>query len=329
MKLLVTGVRGFLGTVLERQAVTAGWIVSGLDFGLYDEPETYPRSDFQDLQVDDLRGYDAVVHLAGISSDAACELRSAAATRINGAAAVKLARKAKVAGVRRFVFASSCSTYGFAPNQISTERSLCAPLSTYARSKLQAETGILAQATSSFLPTALRIATLYGLSSSLRTDLVVNAMVASAQISGEISLHGTGEQARPLINVEDAALVILDLLKAGDDEVRGQIFNVTDFSTGYCIAHIAELVRAAVPGSRIVRHPSAADHRYYLADGSRLHALCRRSLRRLDVGIADIANALSHADWQRRASAPNSNRARGLQNLLERGELTDDLCWRG
>jgi nucleoside-diphosphate-sugar epimerase len=334
VRILITGSRGYLGAVLEKQALDAGWVVSGLDMDLYRDSTSAPESEdsrayFQQLQTADLTGYQAIVHLAGISSDAASDLRPHAAARINGTAAVELARRAKNAGVPRFVFASTCSVYGSAPDRVSSERSRCAPISNYAQSKLEAEQGILAQASTTFAPVVLRFATLYGLSPNLRTDLVVNSMVTSAWLSGEISLHGSGEQSRPLVDVQDAASTVLDVLKAGDDEMRGEIFNVTDGSNGYSVADIAELVRRQVPGSRIVHHPAAADRRHYMADGSRIRSLCRGPSRPLEEGIAELSDALRHSDWQRRATAQECNRARRLSHLLERGELTDDLRWCG
>lgn len=325
----MTGVRGFVGAVLEQQAADAGWTVDGVDLDLYQDASAGPRvaapSDFRELRVEDMTGFDAVVHLAAISSDAACDLRAEPADRLNGAAAIDLAKLAKRAGVARFVFASSCSVYGSAPNRVSTERSPCTPISTYARAKLSAEAGIRAEASSTFSPTILRFATLYGLSPNLRSDLVVNTMVASAQMHGEINLHGSGQQSRPLLHVRDAACTILDVLKAGEDDMRGQVFNVTDDSTGYSIAEIAEMVRRRVPGSRVVLHPAATDRRHYRVDGTRLHRFCRRPSTSLEDGLAEVADGLSSPDWQRRASALHSNRARGLRHLLERGDFGDDL----
>lgn len=340
MKILVTGVRGFVGSVLEQLAVDAGWAVSGVDLDLYRDStfatedlhspdhRTGTGSDFQEIQVEDLVGYDAVVHLAAISSDAACDLSSIHAASLNGAAAVKFARTAKKAGVARFVFASSCSVYGSAPFRISTERSRCTPIGTYAKSKLAAERGIRAEASSTFSPTVLRFATLYGLSPNLRSDLVVNTMVAAAQMHGEITLHGSGTQCRPLLHVRDAVSAILDVLKSSEDEMRGQVFNVTDESTGYSIAEIAEMVRQRVPGSRVVHHRAATDRRHYRVDGTRLQLFCRPPSVHLEDGLAEVADALRNMEWQRRASAPESNRARCLAQLLERGELHDDLRWR-
>jgi nucleoside-diphosphate-sugar epimerase len=336
MRILVTGVRGFVGAVLEQQAVDAGWAVDGVDLDLYQEssPSSVPIvpgdgsrvvSDFRELRVEDVAGFDAVVHLAAISSDAACDLRADQADRLNGSAAIDLARLAKRAGVGRFVFASSCSVYGSAPNRVSTERSECTPISTYARSKLGAEAGIKAEASSTFAPTILRFATLYGLSPNLRSDLVVNTMAASAEMTGEINLHGSGEQSRPLLHVRDAASTILDVLKSGEEDMRGQVFNVTDESTGYSIAQIADMVRRRVPGSRVVHHPAATDRRHYRVDGTRLHRYCRRPSIRLEEGLAEVADGLPLPDWQRRAAALESNRARGLRHLLERGDFGDDL----
>ena len=340
MRIMITGVRGFFGAVLERQALDAGWTVSGVDLDLYrnsppsDEksPSVHRppgmRSGFEELRIEDLMGFDAVVHLAGISSDAACDLRADGAHRLNGEAAIEFARLAKRAGVGRFVFASSCSVYGAARDRISTERSPCRPVSIYAHSKLAAEAGMNAEASSTFSPTALRFATLYGLSPNLRSDLVVNTMVASAQMSGQIMLHGSGRQSRPLLHLRDAAATILDVLKSSEDEMRGQVFNVTDESTGYSIAEIADVVKRQVPGSHIVRQPAATDRRHYRVDGTRLRQFCRPPTVRLEDGVAEVAAGLRSTDWQRRAAAPESNRARWLRQLLERGELDDDLRWR-
>jgi nucleoside-diphosphate-sugar epimerase len=332
MTILVTGVRGFLGAVLEQQAVDAGWAVDGIDLDLYQAVQSNgtpgPRAEFQELTEEHLAGYDAVVHLAAISSDAACDLRADSAVRANGAAAVEFARRAKRAGVRRFVFASSCSVYGSAPARISNEGSRCSPISAYARSKLAAEIGIRAEASSAFSPTVLRFATLYGLSPNLRSDLVVNTMVAAAHMNGEINLHGTGEQSRPLLHVRDAASTILDVLKSSEDEMRGQVFNVTDDSTGYSIAEIAELVRRRVPGSHVKRHPAATDRRHYRVDGTRIRRFCQRRAVQLEEGLAEVSDNMRSADWQRKAAAPQSNRAGRLRHLLEQGELNDDLRWR-
>lgn len=332
MTILVTGARGFLGTVLHDQAVEAGWAVNGIDLDLYQNPDAAAsdpqRSEFQELTVEDLAGYEAVVHLAAISSDAACDLSADSAAKANGDAAIEFARRAKRAGVRRFVFASSCSVYGSAPNRISHEESACAPISTYAQSKLAAEAGIRAEASSTFSPTVLRFATLYGLSPNLRSDLVVNTMVAAAHMNGEIQVHGSGRQSRPLLHVRDAASTILDVLKSSEDEVRGEVFNVTDDSTGYSIAEIAELVRQRVPGSRIRHHPAAIDRRHYRVDGRRIRRFCQRRSVQFEEGLAEVADNMGSADWQRRAAAPQSNRAGRLRHLLELGELGDDLRWR-
>jgi nucleoside-diphosphate-sugar epimerase len=153
-------------------------------------------------------------------------------------------------------------------------------------------------------------------------------MVAAAHMNGEINLHGTGEQSRPLLHVRDAASTILDVLKSSEDEVRGQVFNVTDDSTGYSIAEIAELVRRRVPGSHVKRHPAATDRRHYRVDGTRIRRFCQRRAVQLEEGLAEISDNMRSADWQRKAAAPQSNRAGQLRHLLEQGELNDDLRWR-
>jgi nucleoside-diphosphate-sugar epimerase len=153
-------------------------------------------------------------------------------------------------------------------------------------------------------------------------------MVASATMSGEIEVHGSGEQSRPLVHVGDAASTVLDVLSAPEEDVRGRVFNVTDETTGYSVADIAELVKRRVPGSRIVHHPAATDRRHYRVDGTRVRTLCRRPPLQLAAGLEEVADGLRNALWQNRACAQESNRARQLSYLLDRGDLSDELRWR-
>jgi nucleoside-diphosphate-sugar epimerase len=153
-------------------------------------------------------------------------------------------------------------------------------------------------------------------------------MATSDQMRGEIVVHGTGRQSRPLLHVRDAASTILELLKSSEDEMRGEVFNVTDGSPGYSIAEIAEIVRRRVPSSRVVHQPAATDRRHYRVDGSRLQRHCQHPFVRIEEGVDEVTDGLRHADWQGRASAPESNRAGRLLHLLEQGELGDDLRWR-
>jgi len=214
MKVLITGHDGYIGAVLAPTLRDAGHEVAGLDSFLFEgcalgpEPAGIPalRLDVRDVEVEDLRGFDAVVHLAAISKDPLGHLDPKRTYEINHLATVRLARLAKRAGVERFVFASSCSLYGAAsPNDLLTESAPFNPVTPYGRSKVLAERDLSKVADDDFSPVFLRNATVYGYSPRLRLDLVVNDLVASAFTTGRVVIKSDGTPWRPLVHVEDVA----------------------------------------------------------------------------------------------------------------------------
>ena len=274
MKVLLTGHDGYIGRVLVPRLLEAGHQVTGLDNGLidgcgFDEGPSCPSIsalwlDVRDVTADDLVGYDAIIHLAGISNDPLGDLTPETTFEINWQASVRLARLAKEAGVRQFLFASSCSNYGAAGDETLDETASFNPVTPYAVSKVKVEGELQALANEDFSPVYMRAATAYGMSPRLRGDLVVNNLVGYAVTTGTILLKSDGSSVRPLVHVEDIARAYVAVLAAQREVVHNQAFNVGRSEENYAIRIVAELVAAALPGVKIAFAPGAnPDRRNY------------------------------------------------------------------
>lgn len=340
MKVLVTGHDGYIGSVFTPMARSAGHDVTGLDAFWFEgctlgpEPQavTAPRLDVRDAGIEQLRGLDAVVHLAAISNDPVGHLDPGRTYEINHLGSVRIGQFAKQAGVERFIFASSCSLYGAAsPDDLLTESAPFRPVTPYGESKVLAERDLSAMADDDFSPTYLRNATVFGFSPRLRLDLVVNDLAATAFARGDVVVKSDGTPWRPLVHVEDVGHAILAALEAPRETVHDQAFNVGRSEDNHQVRDLAELVREAVPDSRIsYAEGGGPDARCYRVDFSKAEESLPGFHPRWTVsaGVRELIAAFrEHGLSREDLSSERFVRLRRIETLQRKGSLGADLRW--
>jgi nucleoside-diphosphate-sugar epimerase len=339
MRVLLTGNEGYIGTLLVPLLWARNHEVVGLDSGLFREctlkairpVEQTIRKDIRDVEPRDLDGIDAVIHLAGLSNDPLGSLAPRFTYEINHEATVRLAEIARRAGIRRFLYASTCSVYGAAGDDMLDEDSPFNPVTPYAESKARSERDLRPLADSTFCPVYLRAATAYGVSPLLRFDLAVNNLVAWAATTGRVYLKSLGTAWRPLVHIEDIALAYITLLHAPEVKVHNRAFNIGRTEENYRICDVAEIVRQAVPDTRIEFAPDAsADLRNYRVSCERIaselpeyrtHWTVAHGVEEVYQAIADTALTSEHFE------GPRYNRIAYLKQLLAQGRVAEDLRW--
>ena len=277
MRVLVTGHQGYLGTVMVPILQAAGHDVTGLDSGFFADcvlgggPQDPPsmQVDVRDVMAEQLKGFEAVIHLAALSNDPLGALAPHITFDVNHHASVRLARLAKEVGVRRFIYASTCSVYGSAGTGLVSESAPLRPLTPYAESKVRVEDDVAAMADDHFSPTFLRNATAFGFSPRLRADIVLNNLVAHATLTGNVRVLSDGTPWRPLVHVRDIATAFLLALEAPAVKVHCAAFNVGTESNNLTVAEIAQSVVDVVPSAKLqITGEAGADPRSYRVDFS-------------------------------------------------------------
>jgi nucleoside-diphosphate-sugar epimerase len=340
MKVLVTGSQGYIGTILVPMLIQRGHEIVGLDTDYYQRctfsgevPDNdFIKKDIRDVQHEDIEGIDAIIHLAGLSNDPLGDYRPELTKDINEKASVRLAVLAKETGIKRFLFASSCSNYGSAGSDFLNEEVPFNPVTPYGVSKVEVEAALSKMADDNFSPTFLRASTAYGVSPRLRFDLVANNLTAWAFTTGRVYLKSDGTPWRPIVHVEDIALAYIAVLQAPRDVVHNEAFNVGTTTENYQIKEIAEIVQDIVPNCRVDYAPDAGpDKRCYRVNCDKI-ARClhefkpqwtaRRGIEQLYNEYKKVGLTLDEFE------GPKYMRIAHIKRLIDENHLSENLRWK-
>jgi len=340
MKILLTGCEGYLGSLLGPELLGKGHEVTGLDTGFYREGTFYRASgtipqtvtkDIRQIEAEELRGVDAVVHLAELSNDPLGQLAPKITEEINHRGSVRLASIAKQAGVKRFVYTSSCSVYGVSGGDFVNEESPADPQTAYAVCKTLVERDVKGLADKQFCPVFLRNATAYGASPRMRFDLVLNNLAGLAWTTKEIKMTSDGTPWRPLVHALDIGQAIIAALEAPREAVHNQIFNVGNTEHNYRVREIAEIVGEVFPDCRVSFGPSGQDNRSYRVSFEKIRKhlpgfKCAWDARR---GARQLFDLFKQVDMKTEVFQYRAfTRLKELEYLIQTQQIDEHLFWR-
>ena len=337
MKVLVTGNLGYIGSVLTDVLAAAGFDVTGLDAGFFKDVRFVERGhevtqllkDVRDVEPSDIRGFDAVIHLAALSNDPAGDLNPALTYAINRDASIRLAQLSRKEGVQRFLFSSSCSIYGAHDDKPVAESAPFSPLTPYAVSKVDSEREISRLAAPGFAPVFLRNATVHGVAPKMRFDLVVNNMAGYAFTEGEIKMLSDGTPWRPVIHVRDVCGAFVAALEAPLDTISNQAFNIGSQQENFQIKEIAAIVASVFKVDVVCLNQNPDDKRSYRVDFSRAYKELKfrpkwtveKSARELKATFEE--HGLSPEDFQ----SDSYMTVKRYKRLLAERQVSPDLRW--
>jgi nucleoside-diphosphate-sugar epimerase len=339
MRILVTGTEGYLGSLLAGELLRRGDEIIGLDTGYYKERMLYRdgqmtpltlSEDIRRIELEHLKGIEAVVHMAELSNDPAGQLAPNITYEINHKASVRLAELARKAGVQRFVYMSSCSVYGVSGDDFVTEESPLDPQTAYGVCKTLVERDVQALANAHFAPTFLRNATAYGASPRMRFDIVLNNLCGLAWTAKEIRMTSDGTPWRPMVHGLDICQAILGVLDAPREAIANEVFNVGDTEHNYRVRQIAEIVGEVFPKCSVSFGPSSLDNRSYRVsfDKIRKHIpdfKCRWDAK---LGAEQLLALFRRVDMTEEAFQYRSfTRLKQLEYLIRTRQINENFFW--
>lgn len=342
MTILLTGNKGYIGSVLGGVLTEKGYSVVGFDTGYYEGKELYPikplarqiNKDIRDIQPEDLKSIDAVIHLAALSNDPLGEFNSDLTQSINFLGTLKLARLAKKAGVKRFIYASSQSMYGIADTSHELSEDEAGPYgeTAYAKTKWEAEQELKKLSSPDFIVVCMRPSTVFGASPSLRCDIVFNNLVASAYTTGKVEIKSDGIPWRPVVHILDVCSALVAGLEAPMELVNGESFNIGIPNGNYTVKDLALAAQKAVPGSTLTfTGEHGADARTYRVSFKKILSVLKDYYKPewdLDRGGKELVDLFKKVNFTKEQFIGNTcNRLIQIRYLVDNHKLNTDLRW--
>lgn len=338
MKILLTGIDGYIGIELGQLLVQRKYNVVGLDTGFYNSALLYTSikklppiiwKDIRTITEKDLKGFDVVIHLAELSNDPLGQINPQITYDINHHGTMEMAKKAKKVGVKRFIYFSSCSVYG-ASDKIVSETSPINPLTSYAKSKVLNEKALSQIADSNFSPTFLRNATAYGPSPRMRFDLAINNLCGLVSTTGKIAMESDGAPWRPFVHLLDICEAAICVLESPIEKVHNQIFNVGDTNANYQIKDIAQSISEVMPTCEITLNKNAVDKRNYRVDFTKINSRlpgfsCKRTVK---SGIKELLDLFKKINLRKETFLSKEyTRLKQIEYLLNNNKINSELFW--